>query len=224
MKKSLLTLLLLGSLGLAPAQEPETASDSVPFNGRITNSAGKGIRARITVKADKRYTFANRDGQFGLTDVGPADTLIVTYKRISQEIPVAGRRSLRIQWLEVGTAESREDDSLIDSGFGYVKRREYTSSSSRLSGEEMVRRGYTDLQSAILGLMPGVRMLNGELIVRGIGSINSGNGALILCDGVEVHNLNSINIRDVVSVELLRGNNMYGVRGGNGVILIRTQK
>ncbi len=223
MKKSLFALLLLGSLGMASAQEQASASDPIPFNGRITDSAGKGIRARVTVKADKRYTFANRDGQFGLTDVGPADTLVVTYKRVSQEIPVAGRRSLRIKWLEVGP-ESDEDEALIDSGFGYVKRREYASSSSRLSGEEMVRRGYTDLQSAILGLMPGVRMLNGELIVRGIGSINSGNGALILCDGVEVHNLNSINIRDVVSVELLRGNNMYGVRGGNGVILIRTQK
>lgn len=223
MKKSLFALLLLGSLGMASAQEQASASDPIPFNGRITDSAGKGIRARVTVKADKRYTFANRDGQFGLTDVGPADTLVVTYKRVSQEIPVAGRHSLRIKWLEVGP-ESDEDEALIDSGFGYVKRREYASSSSRLSGEEMVRRGYTDLQSAILGLMPGVRMLNGELIVRGIGSINSGNGALILCDGVEVQNLNSINIRDVVSVELLRGNNMYGVRGGNGVILIRTQK
>lgn len=223
MKKSLLTLLLLGTLGMASAQEPDPASDSTPFNGRITNSSGKGIRARISVKADKRYTFANRDGQFGLTDVGPSDTLIITYKRISQEIPVAGRRSLRIKWMEVGS-EADEDETLVNSGFGYIKRREYTSNSSRLSGEEMVRRGYTDLQSAILGLMPGVRMLNGELIVRGIGSINSGNGALILCDGVEVHNLNSINIRDVVSVELLRGNNMYGVRGGNGVILIRTQK
>lgn len=223
MKKSLLTLLLLGSLGMASAQEPTPASEPVPFNGQISNSSGKGIRARIAVKSDKRYTFANRDGQFGLTDVEPADTLVITYKRVTLEIPVAGRRSLRIKWLEAGP-ESDEDETLVDSGFGYVKRREYASSSSRLSGEEMVRRGYTDLQSAILGLMPGVRLLNGEIIIRGIGSINSGNGALILCDGIEVHNLNSINIRDVVSVELLRGNNMYGVRGGNGVILIRTQK
>lgn len=222
MKKSLFALLLLfGSFGIVSAQEP--VSDAVPFNGQITDASGKGIRARITVKADNRYTIANKTGAFGLTDVSPTDTLVVTYKRVSQEIPVAGRRSLRIKWMEIG-AESDEDKALVDSGFGYIKRREYVSSSSRLSGEEMVRRGYTDLQSAILGLVPSVQLHNGQIIIRGVGSINSGNGALILCDGVEVHNLNSINIRDVVSVEVQRGNNMYGLRGGNGVILIRTQK
>ena len=145
----------------------------------------------------------------GLTDVAPTDTLVVTYKRVSQEIPVAGRRSLRIRWIAEGP-EYEEDEGLVDSGFGYIKRREYTGNSSRLSGEEMVRRGYTDLQSAIL--------------IRGIGSVNSNNAALILCDGVEVRSLNSINIRDVVSVEVQKGSNMYGLRGGNGVILIRTRK
>lgn len=220
MKKLLLILLLLvGGFSLPPVQSAEP----VPFNGLIVDQTGKGIKARITVKSDERYTIANKRGEFGLTNVAPTDTLVVTYKRVSQEIPVAGRRSLRIRWIAEGP-EYEEDEGLVDSGFGYIKRREYTGNSSRLSGEEMVRRGYTDLQSAILGLIPSVQLHNGQIIIRGIGSVNSNNAALILCDGVEVRSLNSINIRDVVSVEVQKGNNMYGLRGGNGVILIRTRK
>lgn len=220
MKKLLFILLLLvGGIGLPPVQSAEP----VPFNGLIVDQTGKGIKARITVKSDERYTIANKRGEFGLTDVAPTDTLVVTYKRVSQEIPVARRRSLRIRWI-AEAPEYEEDEGLVDSGFGYIKRREYTGNSSRLSGEEMVRRGYTDLQSAILGLIPSVQLHNGQIIIRGIGSVNSNNAALILCDGVEVRSLNSINIRDVVSVEVQKGSNMYGLRGGNGVILIRTRK
>lgn len=220
MKKLLfLLLLLVGGFSLPPVQSAEP----VPFNGLIVDQTGKGIKARITVKSDERYTIANKRGEFGLTDVAPTDTLVVTYKRVSQEIPVAGRRSLRIRWIAEGP-EYEEDEGLVDSGFGYIKRREYTGNSSRLSGEEMVRRGYTDLQSAILGLIPSVQLHGGQIIIRGIGSVNSNNAALILCDGVEVRSLNSINIRDVVSVEVQKGSNMYGLRGGNGVILIRTRK
>ena len=154
MKKLLfLFLLLVGGIGLPSVQSAEP----VPFNGLIVDQTGKGIKARITVKSDERYTIANKRGEFGLTDVAPTDTLVVTYKRVSQEIPVAGRRSLRIRWIAEGP-EYEEDEGLVDSGFGYIKRREYTGNSSRLSGEEMVRRGYTDLQSAILGLIPSVQL------------------------------------------------------------------
>ena len=38
-----------------------------------------------------------------------------------------------------------------------------------------------------------------------------------------VSSLSSISISAVKSVGVQRGNNMYGVRGGNGVILIRTR-
>lgn len=116
-----------------------------------------------------------------------------------------------------------EDEQLVDFGFGYVKRREYTSSSTGLTGSEMIRKGFTDLQSAILALVPGVQLINGEIVIRGISSINSSSAALIVCDGSELRDLNTINIYDVKSVEVLKGSNMYGLRGGNGVIVIRTR-
>jgi hypothetical protein len=45
---------------------------------------------------------------------------------------------------------------------------------------------------------------------------------LILCDGVEVSNLDYISIFDVGSVEVIKSSNMYGFRGVHGVVLIKT--
>ncbi len=220
MKKILSTAVsLIFGINFLLAQTPA----DIPFNGLITDADGKGIKARITVKSSGKYTVANKKGQFGLTNITSADTLVFSYKHNTLEVPVGERRSLKIVWIS-GKPVYSEDETLVDNGFGYVKRREYTSSSSGISGEEMIRRGYTDLQAAILGMIPSVQLLNGQMIIRGIGSINSGNAALVLCDGMEVKSLSNINIRDVVSVEVQKGSNMYGLRGGNGVILIRTQR
>lgn len=218
MKKLLFTVfgLVCGMQGIT-AQPAE-----VPFNGLVTDASGKGIKARIDVKNSGKYTVADRKGQFGLTDIAPTDTLVIRYKRTAHEIPVAGRHSLKVVWLD-DRPSFDEDEQLVDFGFGYVKRREYTSSSTGLTGSEMVRKGFTDLQSAILALVPGVQMINGEIVIRGISSINSSSAALVICDGTELRDLNSINIYDVKSVEVLKGSNMYGLRGGNGVIVIRTR-
>lgn len=218
MKKLLFTILCLAygmdSLTAQPAE--------VPFNGLITDASGKGIKARIDVKNSEKYTVADRKGQFGLTDIAPTDTLTVRYRRTTHEIPVAGRHSLKIVWLD-DNPTCDEDEQLVDFGFGYVNRREYTSSSTGLTGSEILRKGFTDLQSAILALVPGVQLINGEIVIRGISSINSSSAALLICDGSELRDLNTINIYDVKSVEVLKGSNMYGLRGGNGVIVIRTR-
>lgn len=63
--------------------------------------------------------------------------------------------------------------------------------------------------------------------IRGIGSINA-NGPLYIVDDVPLTgNINSINPNDIESVNVLKDPSqtaIYGVRGANGVILIKTKK
>lgn len=219
MKKVLLPLLfVLGPFVLSAQQ----GSSDVPFNGLVTNLSGKGVKVRVFVKNSDKRTVADRDGRFGLTNLKPNDTLLLQYRREKVEIPLDGRRSIKVLW---GGAEPSydEDAELVDLGFGYVKRREYAGSSSGITGEMMLQKGFTDLQTALLTLIPGLQLINGELVIRGQSSVNSSSAALIVCDGMPVSSLSSISIYEVKSVEVQRGNNMYGVRGGNGVILIRTR-
>ncbi len=218
MSKILLILVLLLQVPrLAQGQDSD-----VPFNGSITDAAGKGIKAKITVLRDNSYTIADKKGKFGLTNIAPDDTLQIRYKAQTLEIPVAGRHSLRIVWI-ADSPSIKEDSELVDNGFEYIKRREYTDSSSGISGESMRRKGFRDLQSAVLSMVPGVQLLNGEITIRGINSINAVQKILIICDGMPISHLNNLNINDVESVEVQKGSNMYGLRGAAGVIIIRTR-
>ncbi len=62
--------------------------------------------------------------------------------------------------------------------------------------------------------------------IRGLNSINGGNEPLIVIDGLQGGNINSLNPNDIASMEILKDASataIYGSRGANGVILITTK-
>ena len=201
-----------------------TADAQEPFNGRITNIEGKGIKARIVVKDSDKRTFSDGKGRFGLTDIKADDVLMIISRRDTMTIPVEGRKSIDIVWLKEGDSFSfraEESEELMNYGFGYVKRRESTDYSSGISGDRLRATGAKSLMDAIQMCYPGLRYINGELCLMTQNSIGSSSAPLILCDGMET-NLDLISLYDVKSVEIIKGSNMYGFRGVNGVILITT--
>lgn len=201
-----------------------TADAQEPFNGRITNIEGKGIKARIVVKDSDKRTFSDGKGRFGLTDIEADDVLMIISHRDTMTIPVEGRKSIDIVWLREGESFSfraEESEELMNYGFGYVKRRESTDYSSGISGDRLRATGAKSLVDAIQMCYPGLRYINGELCLLTQNSISSSSSPLILCDGMET-NLDLISLYDVKSVEIIKGSNMYGFRGVNGVILITT--
>ena len=201
-----------------------TADAQEPFNGRITNIEGKGIKARIVVKDSDKRTFSDGKGRFGLTDIEADDVLMIISRRDTMTIPVEGRKSIDIVWLREGESFSfraEESEELMNYGFGYVKRRESSDYSSGISGDRLRATGAKSLVDAIQMCYPGLRYINGELCLLTQNSISSSSSPLILCYGMET-NLDLISIYDVKSVEIIKGSNMYGFRGVNGVILITT--
>lgn len=63
--------------------------------------------------------------------------------------------------------------------------------------------------------------------VRGITSVNSNSNPLYIVDDVPINNISSINPDDIASVEVLKDASataIYGVRGANGVVIIKTKK
>lgn len=94
---------------------------------------------------------------------------------------------------------------------------------------------YTQNLADFLRRVPGVNVTgsaNNQMVtVRGISSINSGIEPLFVIDGQTVgsdyNHVNSmLNVRDIDYVRVLKGSDaaIYGVRGGNGVIVIATRK
>ena len=63
--------------------------------------------------------------------------------------------------------------------------------------------------------------------IRGISSVNANSNPLYIVDDVPITNINTINPDDIASVEVLKDPSstaMYGVRGANGVVLIKTKR
>ena len=122
-------------------------------------------------------------------------------------------------------ASGEQDEELLNTGYGHVKKRNYTGSISKI--DVKTGSGYTDIYDYIRGRVPGV-MVNGKNItIRGINSINSSTEPLILVDGVEVSDLSTISPEMVDRIDVLKdasSTSLYGIRGANGVILITLRK
>lgn len=224
MNKILTIFSLCFSLSMQAQNSP------APFNGLITDIAGTPVkRARVMSKSNKQFTYSDKQGRFGFSSMKENDTLEITYKKTKYDIPVSGRKSLRLRLGDM--LESNEDEELINYGYGYVKKREYTNSGSVLSGEALAREGYSSVMEAIRGRVPGLNIYGGtgmgetnSVSIRGINSINSSSTPLFLLDEVEVPTFDGVNLSDVERIEVIKDANIYGVKGANGVIKVTTKK
>lgn len=222
--KRLLSLfvVLVASSIVAMAQDDKVG---IPFNGLIITEEGYGVqKMKVQVKGRNRHTVSDKQGRFGLTDVPGDAVLAFSYKKIKFELPVNGRRSMRVIIVDGSVKSAEESQELIDTGYSHVKRREQSSNSGVITGDELRSLGQMDLQEALLGLVPGLQLMNGELTLRGSTSINASSRPLIFVDGMETTTLSTVSINEVESVSVSRDGSMYGARGANGVIHITLTK
>lgn len=123
-----------------------------------------------------------------------------------------------------------EEGDSVNVGYGYTKKSRNNSSVSRLKVQKNNVTSYTNIADYIQGRVPGVMVQkNGDsyrYIVRGINSINGPTDPLLMIDGVEVDNFDSLIPSQVESVEVIKdaSASIYGMRGACGVIMITTKK
>lgn len=218
MKRIFFLLLFACALTSVGAQNEK----QVPFNGIVEDALGHPIKgAKVWVLTPKFCSTSDKAGKFGLTNVCDNDTVHVKYNKKVYDVPVAARKSMKIRIADELSVE--EDEELVNTGFGFVKRRESCSATSGIPGEVLVRTGRTNLIEALQGLVPGLRITNGKVMIRSVGTIHGDPTPLYLVDSVEVPSLDYVNVYDVERVDVMKDANMYGVKGGNGAILVTTK-
>lgn len=116
----------------------------------------------------------------------------------------------------------------VDMGYGETSQEALSYAISSVDMEEADKSGYITIYDYLEGRVPGVKVVkNGattaSVYIRGINSVNSSTEPLFVVDGIMVNDISYINPRDVKSVTVLKdaSASIYGVRGGNGVILIK---
>ncbi len=200
----------------------------------VRNPRGKVIRDMMVAAQVKGRGETEQLDRFGNSffRVADGDTIIMLTGGDIYEFPVAGFDSLYVVFRNpkrIAGVRSGRGDELINIGYGTTSRRNNTSSVSTL---DMDGAGiYTDLKSYMEGRVAGVNFdANGQLIIRGINSINSGVEALVVVDGVAMPSFSvvnqTLNIKDVASISVLKDAGsaaIYGSRGANGVVLISTR-
>lgn len=201
-----------------------------PFNGLILDAQLQPVKkAKVYVKNPKRYATSDKKGRFGLTDVAPDDTITIELKKKEKiRIAVDGRKSLKIVLAGDGSKPKAEyDEEIANTGYGYVKRREYTGVSSGISGEKLRATGSHDILGALKGMVAGLTISgspgNYTVNIRGQKSFMLSSEPIYIVDGVQLNSIDHISLYDVDHVEVLKDASQYGSRGANGAILVTTK-
>jgi len=110
-------------------------------------------------------------------------------------------------------------------------------SPSTVPAEDIARQPTVPLEQLIAGRVAGVRVTRApgggiSIQIRGQSSFSLSNEPLFVVDGVPITpgpngTLSWLNPHDVASIEVLKdavSTAMYGVRGSNGVIVIKTKR
>lgn len=128
--------------------------------------------------------------------------------------------------------EQPSDAETVDVGYGTLDRDQLTGSVSTITAEDAQIGNFLTL-AKMLAQVPGVRVIEeagGGITVRirGNNSFMSGEDPLFVVDGMPFQgDLLSINPTSIATITVLKDAGetaMYGSRGANGVILIRTKR
>lgn len=201
----------------------------VPFNGLVFDLSGKPLHGVKVFVSQGRVAHSDKKGRWGLTDVEPTDTIHFRYKRLSYDVPVSGRKSLRVRLGD--QLDSEEDQELVNWGYGFVKKRESLEVSSGISGEDLIKSGYSTVLQALQGRIPGLNVSatthpgdEPAVNMRGTNSFYADQTPLFVVDGMVVESLDFVSVYDVDRVEVLKDASIYGSRGANGAILVTTKR
>lgn len=202
------------------------------ISGTVTDENNEpAIGATVIVKGSASMTVTGLDGGFKLSVPADAKTLEISYVGYQTEVlALAGKEVFNVK-LKVADLAL---DEVVVIGYGTAKKGNVTGAIATLKGETMEDRPNENVLSSLQGQLAGVEISTNsgapggelEVHIRGAASINASDAPLYVIDGIPADDLNSLNPDDVESIDVLKdasSSAIYGSRGANGVILIKTK-
>lgn len=230
MKLKWMCLLFL-SLLLSP---PLLWGQNHSIKGQIVDAKSNEplIGVNITVEGTSNGTISDVDGHFTLTATPDAVLKIsyIGYREIL--LKVADLKKDAIISLE---EDSKQLEEVVVVGYGVQKKVTSVGSITQTGGNELMKGGSVNsVSEALQGKLNGVVAINSsgmpgdnevKMYIRGKSTWDN-TDPLVLVDGIE-RNMNDVDMNEIESISVLKDASataVYGVRGGNGVILITTKR
>ncbi len=209
------------------------SASAAPINvtGRVQDTNGDPlIGVTVTEKGTQNRVITDVNGTYNISCTTDNPVLVVEYIGfISEERKVTGTLVDIVL-----TEDVSKLDEVVVTGYSTTKKISVLGAQSTMKMEH-VKAPVGNLSSVLAGRVSGVVSVqrtgvpgqdDSDIWIRGISTLTNRNeGPLVLVDGIE-RSFNDIDPEDVESITVLKDASstaVYGVRGGNGVIIITTK-
>ena len=188
--------------------------------------------ANIVEKGTSNGTQADFDGNFSITPSTEKPILVISYiGYVTQEVIVANQTTIKIAMAEDAAAL----DEVVVVGYGSQRVKDVTGSVVQVTAKDFAKGANTNAFQLLQGKASGVQISQSssapggavEIKVRGLNSVNGGNGVLVVVDGLPNGNVDALSPDDIESIQILKdasASAIYGSRAANGVVLITTKQ
>ncbi|NVM66867.1 TonB-linked SusC/RagA family outer membrane protein [Mucilaginibacter sp. SG538B] len=222
---------------LPPAAQKHAIATQVRVSGAVLDSTGKWLNAAtIQIQARGAVTYSDERGRFGIT--GEAGDLVsvsfVGYQafdfKLREGMPF---QSIRLKPVTTSIAEV----AVVSTGYQNLPKERSTGSFAQLNNEMVSRRVSTDILSRLEGIVPGLlfnRNTSGssrggnDISIRGTNTLFSNSQPLVVLDGFpfdgDISNINPNDIENITILKDAAAASIWGVRSGNGVIVLNCKK
>ena len=205
------------------------------------------IGATVMVKGSSTGTITDVDGIFSLDVPASAKVLVISFVgMVPQEVAVQNGIKVVMQ------SDTQNLEEAVVTAMGVSREKKSLGYAVQdVKSDELTKAGALSVTSSLAGKVAGVQInqfggsvgASSRISLRGNTSLSADQQPLIVVDGVPISNdtqrsgdntyngvdygsgLNDINPEDIESMTVLKGGSaaLYGMRAGNGVILITTK-
>lgn len=201
-------------------------------SGKITDDTGETLPGvNVVIQGTTNGTTTDVDGNFRLS-VEDGATLVFSFVGFETQEVEVGARSV----IDITMGGLTELQEVVVVGYGTTTKETSSISSATISAESITNRPNASFLQTLSGQIPGVNIAGGSgqpgsnatINIRGVNSINGDTEPMFIIDGapVDADNFRSLNPNEIASVSVLKdagATAIYGNRGGNGVIIIKTK-
>lgn len=221
----MLALSVLFAFGLS-------ANDQTPLKikGTVVDESGEPIPgAAVMSKGTSTGSLTESDGTFIISV--PAGTMLTVSCIGYTDVEMAAKNGMKVVMAE----DRLLLDEVVVVGYGQQRKELMTSSVVQVNSKDLQKAPQTNISNMLTGKLPGVTTIQStgqpgsdgaDVIIRGLSTYGSNNRPLYIIDGMESTSMNLLNPADIESIAVLKdaaAASVYGVRGGNGVIIITTK-
>ncbi len=201
--------------------------------GRVSSADSALVGVSVHLKSTNVTTQTDANGRFSI-NAAPNATLVFSSVGFgSKEVKLNRQSSLDLQLQPL----SQNMDEVVVVGYGTQKRSTLAGAVSTVSAKEIRRNPAANLSNSLVGQAPGIIAVQrsgepgrdqSDIFVRGVGT--TGNSSpLYVIDGIvsTQSDFGQINSSEIASVSILKdaaSAAVFGVRGGNGIILVTTKR